>query len=267
MGETAIHRALECVDAERDAVAEREAGFEAFVQRVRDVPTEAAAPVGSQSATQVASTPAQNVVSVPNTSPTPTPSADGCETVRRAFAETILPHSDDDDKSLVETIAAELTEDIAVALASDAQWTPALKETVLQKATERRRQADLLQETLETETQTLADAAEEIDEISAWLQTTAEESLFDYGFEELRTKHDRLETFRTRLETLLEERQRQFSESTNRYGRGGTSYRTLVSYLYTDGTTQYPVLSTGVRLYEICGSCQRTVRTHLTRRV
>ncbi|WP_049888053.1 MULTISPECIES: hypothetical protein [unclassified Natrinema] len=264
-GSTAVHRALDCVDEELAAVEQRDAAFEAFARRVREIPAESLATARTQQA--VAATPAMATTVQTGRS---TATGERCVTVRETFAETVRPYSIADcetDESLTETIAAELSEDIAVALASETGWTPPLKRAVLEKIETRRTEADVVQQTLRNERETLVDALDEIDEILAWLQSMADESLLQCDFETLREHHDRLATYRDRLETLTTDRQAQFTRSTNRYGPGGTRYRTLVESAYSDCSARYPLLSSATRLYGICGDCQRTVRAHLSRRV
>ncbi|PCR92038.1 DUF7260 family protein [Natrinema ejinorense] len=265
-GSTAVNRALDCLQTEQEAVADRGDAFETFKRRVQEVPAES--PIGGQRQQPTGSTP--TAMATPVQTQQSTPSEERCLTVRAAFAETVRPHSIADragDESLVETIAAELTEDIAVALATETGWTPALKTAVLEEITTRQREVELLGETLRSERATLEGAIEDIDDILGWLQSTAAESLLQCDFETLRAKHEQLEAYRERLDALTAERQAQFTESTNRYGRGGTRHRTLIPAIYSDLDVQYPVLSSAARLYGICGDCQRTVRAHLTRRV
>ncbi|WP_226482273.1 DUF7260 family protein [Natrinema amylolyticum] len=265
---TAVHRALECIDEEREAVTKRGEAFETFAQRVRDVPVERPAAGRTRQAT--AATPTAMATTVQSQRSAPSTTADRCVTVREAFAEIVRPHSIADregDEPLTETMAAELSEDIAVALASETGWTPALKRAVLEEIETRQREVEVVKETLRNERETVEDAIDELDEILAWLQRTADESLLQCDFETLREKHDRLATYRDRLETLTADRQAQFTRSTNRYGPGGTRYRTLVESVYSDCSVRYPLLSSATRLYGICGDCQRTVRAHLSRRV
>ncbi|WP_254762363.1 DUF7260 family protein [Natrinema marinum] len=262
---TAVHRARRCVAAEREAVADRKAALEAFEERVRDVPATTPALAAGQQ--QGAATTMATVAGPSGSAPTP---GERCVTVREAFAETIRPHSTADiaaEESLAETIAAELTEDIAVALAAETGWTPALKRAVLEEIADRKREATAFRETLDDERRSLEAASDEIDEIVAWLQATADESLLQCDFDALRAKHDRLERYRDRLETLTSERQARLTDSTNRYGTGGTSRRSVVVSFYSELPVRYPLLSTATRLYGICEDCQRTIRAHLARRV
>ncbi|WP_226039932.1 hypothetical protein [Natrinema sp. DC36] len=267
-GSTAVHRALECVDEEREAIRDRGTAFETFAQRVRAVPAkdpESTRP--RRTVTAMATTATQ---ATPPQGPTPSTSADRCVTVSQAFAETVRPHSVADcdaDESVVETIAAELTEDIAVALVAESGWTPTLKSAVLEAVSTRRREVESLQGLLQRERSTLETAIDEIDEIVDWLRATADESLLQCDFDALQAKHERLEAYRDRLEARIDRRQAQFTESTNRYGPGGTRYRSVVTSIYSDLSVRYPLLSTVTRLYGICEGCQRAVRSQLTRRV
>jgi hypothetical protein len=255
---TAVHRALDRLEEERNAVAERGAAFEAFSTRVRELPAATQRPTTAQPAAIAGTVETQSLAQ--------SPTEDECVAVRDAFAETVQPHSTadiDGDESLVETIAAELSEDIAVALATETGWTPTLKAAVLKAVTTRRREVEILEQTLQDERQTVDAAIEEVDEILAWLRATADDSLLQCDFAQLEAKHERLETYLDRLEERTTDRQTQLAGSTNRYGPGGTRYRTMVESVYSG----YPILSSATRLYGICEDCQRTVRAHLSRRV
>lgn len=266
-GSTALHAAPDCVDRELAAVAARDEAFAAFARRVRDLPATNSATDGGRAS---AATPMAMTTAGEAGGASTATDGTGCVAVREAFAETVAPHSTADladDEPLVETIAAELNEDVAVALTAETGWTPPLKRTVLDEIATRRRETEVVRNTLETERETVAGAIGEVDEILAWLQSTAEESLLQCDFETLRAKHDRLDRYRERLDELTARRQSQFTETTNRYGPGGTRYRTLVASVYADRPVRYPLLSTAARLYGVCEDCQRTVRAHLVRRV
>ncbi|WP_425600933.1 DUF7260 family protein [Haloterrigena alkaliphila] len=86
-------------------------------------------------------------------------------------------------------------------------------------------------------------------------------------FDDLREKYERLEAYRDRLETRIEERQAMVTDPTAHSGPAGPRYRSLVATIYSELSVRYPILSTAVRLDGICADCQRTVRVHLTRRV
>ncbi|MFA9416076.1 hypothetical protein [Natrinema sp. HArc-T2] len=263
---TAVHRALEHVVEEQARIVDRDAALETFARRVRAVP--AAQPTSIQSR-QAAMPTATATQAIQGRGPAPSTSADRCRTVRTAFDETVGSHSTGDcaDESQVETMAAMLTEDIAVALATDAGWTPPLKAAVLEAVSTRRRELTVQAELFQQEQSTLEAAITEIDEIVDWLQATADESFLQHGFDSLQAKHEQLETYRDRLETRLSRRQAQLTGSTDRDGPSGRRYRSVVESIYVGGSAQYPLLSTMTRLYDVCTGCQRAVRAQLTRRV
>ncbi len=263
-GATTAHRALECVAQEWETLTDRDAALERFTQRVRAIP--AAQPTALQ-ARQAATPTATQAIQVRGAAPLA--SDDHCATVRTAFDETVGRHSDNgyEDESRFEAMAATLTEDVAAALVTDTGWTPPLKAAVLEAVSTGRRELAVRREIVREERSTLEAAITEINEIVGWLQATADESFLQCGFDDLRAKHERLETYQDRLETHLRRRQAQLTGSTARDEPSGPRYRSVVESIYASGPAQYPLLSTATQLYGICSGCQRTVRAHLTRRV
>ncbi|RZV12078.1 hypothetical protein BDK88_0968 [Natrinema hispanicum] len=263
-GATTAHRALECLAEEWETLADRDAALEAFADRVRAVP--AAQPTAFQ-AQQAAAPMATQAIQ--GRGAAPSASDDHCASVRTAFDETIGRSSDNgcEDESRFEAMATTLTEDVAAALATDTGWTPPLKAAVLEAVSTSRRELAIRREIVRKERSTLETAITEINTIVGWLQATADESFLQCGFDDLRAKHERLETYQDRLETRLKRRQAQFAGSTARDEPSGPRYRSVIESIYASGPARYPLLSTATQLYGICGDCQRTVRAHLTRRV
>ncbi|GAB3666836.1 DUF7260 family protein [Halopiger thermotolerans] len=257
---TDVHRALECVAEQRATVADRIDAFETFAARVRELP---AGPAATAAGPVAQATPTAMTSRVAGAGPTPDP----CAVVRQTFLETIVPNTTveiDGEESVIRALAAEFSRDIAVALTTNATWTAELKTAVVEAATTRRLEAKRLQAALETEAERLEALIDDLDPIVAWLRSTASESLQQYGFDELRAKHDRLEGFCDRLTTVLEERQRRLQEPVR--DADDVPYRTLVEAVYASFDSRYPVLATLTRLYRVCRECQRTVRDHLVRR-
>ena len=265
-GVTAVHRALECIAEEWQMIAEREAALEAFARRVRSIPAEQPNVIHSGHA----ATPTATVThAIQARGAAPSASADRCVAVKTAFDETIGAHSagSAEDTSRFEAMTATLSNEIADALATDAGWTPPLKAAVLQAVSTSRRDLAVRRDHLQEERSTLEATIATIDEIVDWLQAMADKSLLQCSFDALQTNHEQLETYRTRLETRLNRRQAQLTGSTTRDRPSGTRYRSIVTSIYASGPTQYPILSTAIRLYGICGGCQRSVRAQLVRRV
>jgi hypothetical protein len=259
--ETYVDRAGVRVRAEREAVAAKRDAFEAFRDRVSEIP--ASTPTAATGRTMA--TAGQGF------------RADGsgddrCRRVRTAFAETVQPHSVadvDGGESLLATIRSEFTDAIAVALAptTEPSFSPELKRLLLSEAADRRTEADVTCRALAREQSELDDAADTVDGITTWIAGADETPLTDLGFEELRDRHERLADHRAACEDLVRDRQAFLRETTNRGTDLGIRHRSLLGYVYGELPVEHPVLATAARLEVTCRECQRAVRDHLVRRV
>ncbi|WP_247730392.1 DUF7260 family protein [Halovivax limisalsi] len=257
--ETYVDRARARAESEREAVSRRREALERFRTRLERIETD-----------PLPSSPARVGVA-----PGPTHRADcgtdeGCRAVRRAFAETVRPHStDDESESVLETIRAVFTDRVAVGLAptTDATFTPDLERLVLAETRTRRAEAAALERALDREAAQLERAAGVVDEITDWLVEANETALRTLGFEALARRHETLTDHRNRCDELASERQRFLGEATSAGATAGVSHRRLVPSLYEDFPVDHPVLATVARLDSLLESCQRTVRAHLVRRV
>jgi capsid protein len=259
--DTDIDRARTRVRAEQEAVDEKLDAYETFIRRVRGLQTDPAPSSGAGITTAGGATHLSTDVS----------STDRRRTVRRAFAETIRPHSVadvDETESLLETIREEFTDTIAVVLAptTDASLTPELKRLVLTEARSRRTEAAALQKALEREEAHLDDAAAAVDDIVAWMVDANERALTDLGFDALAERHETLAGHRACCEDVARDRQAFLQQTTNGGIDAGVRHRRLVSYLYRDFPVDHPVLTAVATLDETCRDCQRAVRDHLVRR-
>jgi len=246
--------------AHREAAAEKRAAFDAFLDRVEELPPESAS-----SSTGMAATAGTLPGGASST-------GDRCRTVRTAFAETVRPHAVADDgeaEALLETIRSELSEPVAVALAptTDASFTPALKRRVVSAAATRRAEAGALRAALDRETDQLGRACEVVDDVTAWLADADGTPLTELGFEALRDRHGTIADHRARCERLGEDRQAFLRETTTRDAEVGVDHRRLVPQVYEALPVDHPVLATVARLDAVCADCQRAVREHLVRRV
>ena len=258
---TRIHDALTRVQTEQDSVDAKRDAIDRFINRVGDcspVPNPAPA-TGATAAVGPVSQRSQGTT-------------DQCGVVRQAFVETIQPHSLDDvdhQESLHETIRAELSQSIAVALAptTKATFSPELKQIVLTKSYVRRAAAENLRRALGREASELADARDIVDDITEWIATADETPLTQLSFEELRARHETLARYRSQC-VEIEGRRQEFLDGATSHGETvGVSHSKLVEYAYQDFPVDRPVLATITRLDETCGECQRIVRQHIVRRV
>ncbi|QHS16885.1 DUF3053 domain-containing protein [haloarchaeon 3A1-DGR] len=294
--ETAVHAALDRVDAETERVDSLTPAFRRFDAAVRDLD-----PVGSHASssgepTRLADggiTAAHHHDRQPGRPGTPdgaagvtgnagvaggAEAADRTGSVRDAFAETVLSARDEGSNAsdasaaaVVRAIRSEFGDAIAVVLApgTDAGFTPAVKRAVRSAIATRRAELRALRDALDRERESLRSAREDVDAIVSWIARADETPLSDLGFEALRDRHETLERHRERCAERLESRQETLGSATGHGADAGLTHRSLVAHLYdVDGfPTPYPVVSTVVRLIDCCESCQRSVRDHLTRRV
>jgi len=260
--DTYIEQARTRARSEQEAIDKKRDAYETFIRRVRNLQ-----PAQTPSSMASLTTAGGAIHRSADAS-----SADGCRTVRTAFAETIRPHSVadiDESESLLETIREEFTDAIAVALAptTEASFTPELKQMVLTEAQSRESEAAALREALEREEAHLNETGAAVDDIIAWIVDANETPLTDLGFDALKQRHETLGSHRDRCEEVARDRQEFLRGTTNTGVEAGVRHRSLIPYLYQDFPVDYPVLATVATLDEACQECQRTVRDHLVRRV
>lgn len=259
--DTYVGQAQTRVQDEQEAVNELLEAYETFIRRVRTLqpdqtPSPTAGITTAGGATQLS---------------TDTPATDRCQTVRTVFAETIRPHSVasiDEPESLLETIRAEFTDEIAVALAptTDISFSPELKRMLLAEAEARRSEATALRKALGREEAHLEDVATTVDGVIRWIANADETPLTDLGFEELKRRHETLASHVNCCEDVAHNRQEFLQATTGNGSNTGVRHRNVMPYLYQDFSVDYPVLATAATLAETCQECQRTVRDHLIRR-
>jgi hypothetical protein len=255
--DTHVDRARDHARSERAALAAKRDAFAAFRDRVEGIAPESPSPSASTAGGGL----------VRDAAPAP----DRRATVRAAFAETVRPHSVadvDGDESLLETVRQEFSEPIAVALApaTDAPFSPALKRAILAQAESRRTETDVTRRALDREASHLDDAAEAVDRITGWIVEADETPLTDLGFEGLRVRHETLARHRERCEDLATRRQSFLDGATGEGPGVSLAHRRLATFLYQAFPVDYPVLATVARLDGTCADCQRVVRRHLVRR-
>ena len=251
--ETNLHRARERVEAERAAVTAKREALREFSARVRQQ-----SPTGSRAESNGhAGGVATRAV---------TQGGDTLEVLRTAFDETVAGHTARD--SVLPAIQQELGEEAALALAptTNAAFTPQLQQELCSRTTARERELTATLSALDGECESLATHVETVDRLTAWLTDADETPLSDLGFDELRARHDRLDTFRTACADGLSDRQAWLAATTSEQGQVGVTHRSLVASLYEDFPVDYPVLTTLTRLCEVCEDAQRAVRDHLVRR-
>ena len=242
---THVERARTRVEREREEVGAKREAYDRFRSRVESIPSQ----------TTATGTGDTLVSSSGGTAARP---------IREAFAETIAPTCE--DRPTDELLAAELSEEIATALATCGTST-ALCRAVRSETDQRRAELAAMDRALDAEAESLARASETVEPVREWLIEENETPLSARGFEELRTCHERLAELRADCDALVADRQDQLGRTTGAGGRAGLRHRDLQCYLYEGFPVDHPVLVTATRLDGLCAECQRAVRDHLVRRV
>jgi hypothetical protein len=255
-----VHDAAERVEYEREAVDEKRTAYERFLDSVADVPAESVASRSADSTTALGQPLSESS------------SSGGCRAVRRAFAETVRPHSVadvDGDEALLATIRHELGESVALALAptTDAPLSPQVRSAVVEGAEARKTGAEALSRALEREATDLRRVMETVESVTDWIETAEETPLSALGFDALAARHGALADHREACDARARERQSFLDDSTGSAAAVAVEHRSLLPYLYQDLPHDHPALTTLARLDDVCASCQRTVRDHLVRRV
>ena len=262
-GETHVGQAIERVERETEHMRGRLRAVERFADRVADV-----RPAGDGPGR-----PATDGGVVLSPGITGTSARDGgCARVREHFAETVAPHSTDDldgSESLVETIGEELNEGVALALspATGAEFSRATKRAVIAAAEKRQREIEAMLSALDRERESLEEAAETVGEITAWLTEENEQPLLELGFEDLIDRHRRIDRFHTSCDALARDRQRTLRATTGEQASAAIEHEKLLTFLYDEFPTEFPVLTTVARLCSLLEQSQRALRDHLVRRV
>lgn len=233
--------------------AERDA-FEAFTRRVATLETSEAS----------AAVPATGGIT---TTATALPD-DGLEEVREAYRETVMavPHYEADyGEPLVDSVAAEFGEDVAVAVVDGGRLTPQLKSALLEGSREAQRSRTALRSSLEAEAESLERSAAELAEVDAEREAIADRApLPERSFEALEADWRRLGELADRCRGVVAERQATLRD------RSPTTPPTvpdLQAYLYDDLSVDYPVLADASALVEAVESARSRLLRSLTRRV
>jgi hypothetical protein len=267
--ELRTHAAIERAEAERERIEEKVAAFEAFGERVRGVSADAgqraSVSAKSQTGRSMGSTLAAGATSARRPSGTGTATTSCAESVREAFAETVLPHAD--AETLSRAMADELSAELAAALSPRAgEFAPGLKTQLVSRVEARQKECGLLADAIETEHDRIRTIADEIEAVTDWLAEADETPLLQLGFEELRQRHDRLAAFRDTCDGIAGERQSAV-QGTQNDGLTGIRESELLDHLYGDFEDDHPVLADLARLDAALADCQRAVRHHLCARV
>jgi hypothetical protein len=223
------------VREERRVTERQQRGFEQFRRTVADV--EPASPADAAGATGSVS---------PGWTTGSAASVDTrCRRVRAAFEEQIMPHVDDEATDVYETLAAELSGDIAVALASEGggnQFTEPLRRAILEHVDQRLAESRVMVRALAQERTALDDAIGTLKAVSESIPAVDESVRILCADGELWERRTRIVSLEAEIDRAVRERQSTLDDVTATDIKAGISHDTVVEYLFADHDTTYPAL-------------------------
>ena len=242
--------ALSAVSSARERLREERTAFGEFGRQVADLEP---SPAPASSVADGAS----GVVAV-HAGP-----ADGpLQRVRRCYRETVLAaRGDDEDRQLVDHLAADFGRETAMAVGNGVALSTPLKQSLVHGARRANKRRSRAETTLDREemalerVRTLTTAAR--DPIAA-----TEHSLIDRDFDALFDLYRSLSRFESRFESLLEERQNGLRSENSRHQDPAA----LRSEIYRPLPVSHPVLADGAALVRDLRDARERVTRALARR-
>ena len=240
-----LYSARETVDREiKEVEAERRA-FLAFAKRIEGMPVEQT----------------QGAVATPQSIQTFDGGGPPVHQVADAFEETVmaLPHY---ERTYGDDVLAQMATELDPELVASLQrgsLSETAKQGVFHHAKEAATKRSDLLVTLESEREALDDAEGDLEGVLSELRSMNQQPLGQIPYGQLGAYHDRLESLRGHVETLIADRQERIQDH-KRQLRLGHDAVTLQEYLYNGDGPTYPVLEAETRLERLIGRAQQRVR-------
>ncbi|MFW5895837.1 MAG: DUF7260 family protein [archaeon] len=244
---TALGRETEAICAEQDALA-------TFTSQVKSLP--AFGPTSTVEAGGVATVGAQG-------------QAAGMANLRDAYRETVMAvdHFDRDyGESFDESLANEFGDGVATAVLANDGLSPQVKQAVLARTSDCRRQRRQYLAALDRERQRLEWAGDALAAAGATCEEVDGERLRRRSFGELQARYEQLAAERASLTDVLAKRQDQLHEGVT-FGWQRRETESVYRYLYRDVDATYPVLADGTRVLERMDDVEHRLTTALTAQV
>ena len=214
--------------SERRAVTEEIDAFDAFLDRVREIPPESPAPVGG----------------VRGIDHGGSESGSGLDAVRVAYEETVMgvSHYDEDyGDTYLESVVAEFGPEIGGALTDGLRFQPRLKRATVGKAESCRADRERFLETLDTESESVDAVGSELQDIEAELRGL-ESGPSVRGYGALEAEWRRLDVLGETLDQAATTRQRAIIRQRREFTIP-SSAPDVPTYLYSGFDDDYPLLS------------------------
>jgi len=247
-----VYDARDALSEERERVAAERDAFRRFAAKVEGIDVSAGQVSAGTSAPVAVRT---------------KPPDSGMGTVREAYRETVMgvPHFDDEyGEELVTNAAAELSPEVAAALADGGTLTPQLRGALATQSREAAASRENLIDAIDGERERVREATESLERVEDDVSELDDASFLPYSYGELEDAYDRLEDARDDADALVTERQATLhAEGAGAQGMDGHDFR---RYVYGSLGTSYPVLTEASRLIDRIEDVQSQVVTSLLRR-
>lgn len=142
-----------------------------------------------------------------------------------------------------------------------------LKQGVLSEAAQRRCELRAMGCALDREETSFVEAKDAIDTVLQWIVNANETALFELRFEALRARHDRLDGFHDRCETIVRKRQSLLHATTSADAQVGIAHQEFVKCLYVAFPVSCPSFRRSSGSTKSVTQCQQAIRDHLVRLV
>ena len=205
----------------------------------------------------------------PNLTSSSKAATDDLDAVHRAYRETVMSmdhYEEEYDESMGVNMAAEFSDELAVAITNGSQFTPYLQQTVVQAANAAKTRRKEFIPRLDEEENMLEDAQQTLASVGEQFETLTTQPRYQRSVADLREARQQLTDCITSCEQLLDERQ------TQRVAGHTAEPHTdelvdLQHYLYRSLEVTYPVLAAGTTVLDRCVTARHRIEEDLTYRL
>jgi hypothetical protein len=242
-----LHDAFDALEAERDRTSRERDAFAAFVDRVSEIDAENPRLTDGGSMTVTGSRAGQLAAVVD------------------AYRDTVMTvdHYDDEyDDTLLEHMAAEFGDDVALAVQNGVVLSPQLKRTLCASALQAKQRRGRLLAALDAESDSLTESKRTLSNVDDTLECAAPDP--SRPRDALLTDWHALQAANEDARSLLADRQSDIHEQRHVVGQGGGP-TTLYEYVYGSLPSTYPVLSLGTAAVERTRERRRALSRSIAR--
>ncbi|WP_336021490.1 DUF7260 family protein [Halobellus salinisoli] len=255
--ESAIRELTAARRVVRDELRETErqrCGFEQFRGAVTALEAERGVASGA-TAQPTPSAPGWSTGAVGSATATAATTDDRCRRVRAAFEELVLPHVEEEAGGVPATLAAELSGEVAVALAAEGggnRFTEPLRRAILEHVDQRLAESRVMIRALTRERDSLDEAIALLKRVDRELPAVDDSVVLLSTDEELWERRRRAALLETDLEAALRDRQSTLGDVVASEVKAGIEHDTVVEYLFGEREVTYPALDALTRAVREC---------------